>query len=396
VQLSEYDASAGGAGSGSNGNGGVLAPDRDAVALFTEFAQTLGRAGLPAGPAQTAMFLRAVDALDAGDPRDVYWAGRSTLACEPDDLPVYDAIFAAFFSGHARRGLQPRARALQPTAVLMPATDDADDGGEDGEGEDVPIVRARASTRDTLRQRDIARLTAAERAELAAMIGLMRPGLPTRRSRRRRPAHLGTADRRRTIRAMLAAGGEPVRPPRHRAGVRPRRMVLLIDVSGSMASYADPLLRFAHVLVRQRPKTTEVFTIGTRLSRVTRALTQRDPDIALAQASRVIPDFSGGTRLGEVLKAFNDRWGQRGTAHGAVVVVFSDGWERGSCDLLAEQVDRLHRLAKTVVWVNPHKGRDGYLPVQSGIVAALPYVDHFVAGHSLATLEELVEVIRSA
>jgi uncharacterized protein with von Willebrand factor type A (vWA) domain len=247
-----------------------------------------------------------------------------------------------------------------------------------------------------LRERDIARLTAAERAELAAMITLMRPGLPTRRSRRRYASHLGAADRRRTIRAMLAAGGEPVRPPRHRAGMRPRRIVLLIDVSGSMAAYADPLLRFAHVLVRQRPAATEVFTIGTRLSRVTRALTQRDPDVALRQAGSVIPDFSGGTRLGEVLKAFNDRWGQRGTAHGAAVVVFSDGWERGSCDLLAEQVERLHRLAKTVVWVNPHKGRDGYLPVQSGIVAALPFVDHFVAGHSLATLEQLLEVIRGA
>jgi uncharacterized protein with von Willebrand factor type A (vWA) domain len=398
VQLNEYDATAGGAVSRSNGGGAglAMAPDRDAVALLTEFARTLGRAGLQAGPGQTATFLRAVDALGARDPRHVYWAGRATMATEPDDLPVYDAVFAAYFSGQSRRGLQPRARTLQPTAVLMPATDDAVDGGEEGEGEETPVVKARASARDVLRQRDIARLTAAERAELAAMIGLMHPGLPTRRSRRRYPAHLGAADRRRTIRAMLSAGGEPVRPPRHRAGLRPRRVVLLIDVSGSMASYADPLLRFAHVLVRQRPKTTEVFTIGTRLSRVTRALTQRDPDTALAQASGVIPDFSGGTRLGEVLKAFNDRWGQRGTAHGAVVVLFSDGWERGSCDLLAEQIERLHRLAKTVVWVNPHKGRDGYLPVQSGIVAALPYVDHFVAGHSLATLEELLEVIRGA
>lgn len=405
MQHSDYDAPPGDAAAGGNGGSGTRAmpagtrampADRDAVTLFAEFARALGRAGLQVGPGQTATFLRAIDALDVAEPRHVYWAGRATMACEPDDLPVYDAVFAAYFSGRSRHGLRPRERALQPTTVLMPATDDTDSGGDDGDQEDVPVVRAKASTRDVLRQRDIARLTAAERAELAAMIGLMHPGLPTRRSRRRHPSHLGAADRRRTIRAMLAAGGEPVRPPRHRAGVRPRRIVLLIDVSGSMATYADPLLRFAHVLVRQRPKTTEVFTIGTRLSRVTRALTQRDPDVALGQASGVIPDFSGGTRLGEVLKAFNDRWGQRGTAHGAVVVVFSDGWERGSCDLLAEQVERLHRLAKTVVWVNPHKGRDGYLPVQSGIVAALPYVDHFVAGHSLATLEELLEVIRGA
>jgi uncharacterized protein with von Willebrand factor type A (vWA) domain len=203
-------------------------------------------------------------------------------------------------------------------------------------------------------------------------------------------------DRRRTIRAMLAAGGEPGRPPHERAAPRPRRIVALVDVSGSMAPYADALLRFCHVLVRHRPATTEVFTIGTRLSRVTRALAQRDPDTALAAANDVIPDFSGGTRLGDVLKAFNDRWGQRGTAHGAVMVIFSDGWERGSTDLLAGEVERLQRLARSVVWVNPHKGRAGYVPVQAGIVAALPHVDHFVAGHSLATLEELTEVIRDA
>jgi uncharacterized protein len=394
VQFNEYDVVPGGSVGGSGGSVGT-APDP--VTAFAEFARALARAGLQVGPGQTATFLRAVAALDVSEPRHVYWAGRATMASEPDDLPVYDAVFAAFFSGKSRRGLQPRARTLESTTLLMPATDDVDGaGGDEGEQEDTPVIRAKASTRDVLRERDIARLTAAERAELAAMITLMRPGLPTRRSRRRYPSHLGAADRRRTIRAMLAAGGEPVRPPRHRAGVRPRRIVLLIDVSGSMAAYADPLLRFAHVLVRQRPAATEVFTIGTRLSRVTRALTQRDPDVALRQAGSVIPDFSGGTRLGEVLKAFNDRWGQRGTAHGAAVVVFSDGWERGSCDLLAEQVERLHRLAKTVVWVNPHKGRDGYLPVQSGIVAALPFVDHFVAGHSLATLEQLLEVIRGA
>jgi uncharacterized protein with von Willebrand factor type A (vWA) domain len=239
-------------------------------------------------------------------------------------------------------------------------------------------------------------LTAAERAQLSAMLDLLRPGLPTRRSRRRGPAPTGPIDRRRTIRAMLASGGEPGVPEHQRPRSKPRRIVLLIDVSGSMAPYADALLRFAHVLVRHRPASTEVFTIGTRLSRVSRALAARDPDAALAAAADVIPDFSGGTRLGEALKAFNDRWGQRGTAHGAVVVVFSDGWERGSTDLLGEQVQRLNRLARAVVWVNPHKGREGYLPVQSGIVAVLPHVDHFVAGHSLATLEELLEVIRDA
>ncbi len=370
---------------------------RDGTEILVGFARTLAAAGLRVGPERTATFLSAVGALDPADPRSVYWAGRVTMAAEPDDLPVYDAVFAAYFSGRTRRPSQVPRRTLTTTALEMPVSDeDSGEQGGDEDSDETPPVRARASAQETLRHRDLARLTASEKAQLATMFALLRPGLPTRRSRRLRPSVTGPLDRRRTIRAMLAAGGEPGVPPHHRAGRRARRIVLLVDVSGSMAPYADALLRFAHVLVRHRPATTEVFTIGTRLSRVTRALAQRDPDVALAAAAEVIPDFSGGTRLGEVFKAFNDRWGQRGTAHGAVVVIFSDGWERGSCDLLAEQVQRLQRLARSVVWVNPHKGREGYLPVQSGIVAALPHVDHFVAGHSLATLEELLEVIRGA
>jgi uncharacterized protein with von Willebrand factor type A (vWA) domain len=173
-------------------------------------------------------------------------------------------------------------------------------------------------------------------------------------------------------------------------------VVLLVDVSGSMAPYADALLRFAHAAVRARPSATEVFTIGTRLTRVTREMRQRDADRALAASGSAIPDWSGGTRLGEVLKAFLDRWGQRGTARGAVVVLCSDGWERGGTELLAEQMRRLHRLAHAVVWVNPHKGRAGYEPLTAGMQAALPSVDHFVSGHSLAAFEELSGVIQRA
>jgi uncharacterized protein len=146
--------------------------------------------------------------------------------------------------------------------------------------------------------------------------------------------------------------------------------------------------------VSRAPGAVEAFTLGTRLTRITRELRMRDPDRALAAAGRAIPDWSGGTRLGEVLRAFVDRWGQRGAARRAVVVVFSDGWERGETDLLATQMSRLHRLAHRIVWVNPHAGKAGYAPVQGGIVAALPYLDNLLAGHSLATLEELLDVVR--
>lgn len=176
--------------------------------------------------------------------------------------------------------------------------------------------------------------------------------------------------------------------------MRPRKVVLLVDVSGSMAPYADALLRFAHVVARRIP--AEVFTLGTRLTRITRQLRQRDPERAMSAASRAVPDYSGGTRLGETLRVFLDRWGQRGAARRAVVVVFSDGWERGDAVALGEQMSRMRRLAHKVLWVNPHAGRAGYAPVQGGIVAVLPHVDRLLAGHSLATLERLLEEVRSA
>jgi uncharacterized protein len=171
-----------------------------------------------------------------------------------------------------------------------------------------------------------------------------------------------------------------------------------------MSAYADALLRLAHRFVVSAgaagggatTRGVEVFTIGTRLTRVTREMRLRDPDRALAASGTAIPDWSGGTRLGEVLKAFLDRWGQRGTARGAVVVVCSDGWERGGAELLGEQMARLRRLAHSVVWVNPHKGREGYQPLTGGMQAALPSIDHFVSGHSLAAFEELSGVIQRA
>ncbi len=174
--------------------------------------------------------------------------------------------------------------------------------------------------------------------------------------------------------------------------------MLLIDVSGSMSPYADSLLRLAHTFVQATgPRgSVEVFTMGTRLTHVTRALGERDPDRALVAAGQAVPDWSGGTRLGESIGAFLDRWGRRGMARGAVVVVFSDGWEREGPELLGEQMRRLAALAHRVVWSNPHRGKAGYQPVQQGIVAALPHIDDFVAGHSLATFEELIEVVARA
>jgi uncharacterized protein with von Willebrand factor type A (vWA) domain len=236
----------------------------------------------------------------------------------------------------------------------------------------------------------------AERDEVRSLLALLAPGTAARPSRRFRPARSGGLDRARTVREMLRRAGEPTRLARRTRRDKPRRLVLLLDVSGSMAPYADALLRFGHAAVRRRPTQTEVFTLGTRLTRVTRALRHRDPDAALRAAGAAIPDWHGGTRLAESLRAFLDRWGRRGTARGAVVVLCSDGWERGDPAPLAEQVAGLSRLAYRLVWVNPHRGKPGYVPLAGGMAAALPYLDDFVAGHSLAALQELVRVIARA
>ena len=189
--------------------------------------------------------------------------------------------------------------------------------------------------------------------------------------------------------------GEPAEIAWRRRALKPRRVVLLVDVSGSMSSYADALLRLAHRLT-QGMHNVETFTIGTRVTHVSRAMRIRDPERALVAAGETVPDWSGGTRLGETLRFFLDRWGQRGMARGAVVVVFSDGWERGDASVLAEQMARLSRIAHRVVWVNPHRGKEGYEAVQTGVMAVLPYCHDFIAGHSLATYADLVEVLADA
>jgi uncharacterized protein len=366
---------------------------RDVVDTVLGFARTLRHAGVAASPDRVEAMLAALGALDVLDATHVYWAGRLTLCAGPDDLDRYDAAFAAWFSGERPRMAPVSPRLEEHLAAAAPLESGSAEGAD---AEDGPRLAARASAEEVLRHRDVAELTVAEREHLRRLFALLAPATPMRPARRRRPAPRGAVHPSRTVRRALRDGGEVVRLLRRRATPRPRRVVLLVDVSGSMAPYADALLRFAHVAVRARPASTEVFTIGTRLTRVTRELRLRDPDRALAASGSAIPDWSGGTRLGQVLKAFLDRWGQRGTARGAVVVVCSDGWERGGSELLGEQMARLRRLAHAVVWVNPHKGRAGYEPLTGGMQAALPYVDSFVSGHSMAAFEELTGVIARA
>ena len=360
---------------------------------FAGFCRALTAAGLPVTLDATVTYLHALEHVDIGDVKQVYWAGRATLCRTPDDTARYDAAFVHWFGDTVPTGSRTRGQRTRTARIAALARGD----GAAGEaGDDAPRLQVAADDTEVLRHRDVAELTPAERAHLAELLTHLRPRPPQRRALRSRPSRRGPVDPRRTLRDMLATGGESVRPRRHARTSRARRVVLLIDVSGSMNPYADALLRFAHVVTRAAPSSTEVFSLGTRLTRLSRAMRARDADSALAAASRAVPDRAGGTRLGDTLRTFLDRWGRRGFARGAVVVIFSDGWERGDASLLGEQMAQLHRLAHRVLWVNPHAGGEGYEPVQSGITVALPHIDRLLAGHSLATLEELLEEVRRA
>jgi uncharacterized protein len=378
----------------------TTAPDE----LLLGFARALRSAGLPVTSDRSQTFLRAVATVGVGDRRATYWAGRATLCTSPEHFAAYDQVFTGWFLG-AGEGGRGSAPTRLPPVVQAPLGDDQAGSGP-GEG-DEEVVRVAASDVELLQHRDIATLDPGERARLTALFGRLAPVPPRRVSYRRAASRRGVVDTHETLRLTLDRMGEPVEIARRHRTTRTRRVVLLVDVSGSMSSYADALLRLSHrashgsVLRggsggRGRSPRVEVFSMGTRVTRLTRAMRLRDVDKAIVAAGETVPDWSGGTRLGEGLKAFLDRWGQRGLARGAVVVVFSDGWERGDAVLLGEQTARLRRLAHRVVWVNPHKGSAGYQPVQQGMAAALPHVDHFVAGHSLAAFRKVLEVIRDA
>jgi uncharacterized protein with von Willebrand factor type A (vWA) domain len=358
------------------------------------FGRILRGAGLRVGTDRLVEFTRALEELDAGRRDDVYWAGRITLLSRPEEIEIYDRAFELFWDRGASAKVRPtpkvRLSIPRPEKSVMPPkkTVERDERGEEA-------VRLRYSPVEVLRTKDFALYSPEEFAELQRLLADLRLSGGLRRSRRLEPAHRGRHDPRRTLRSALRTGGEAVRHRFRRARVQPRKVVLLCDVSGSMAPYSRALLRFLHAGVVSEAR-LEAFSMGTRLTRITRELATRDPDQALRRAAGAVKDISGGTRLGDTIKGFVDRWGQRGMARGAVVVILSDGWDRGDVDVLAEQMQRLSRLAYKVIWVNPLKSAPGYQPLAAGMAAALPHVDVFLSGHNFESLEELAGAIAAA
>ncbi len=363
--------------------------------IAVAFARVLRGAGIDVTVGATLTFARALECVGLTERDDVYWSARATLVTRPEQIAVFDRAFTVFWDRVGAGGALGDDD-LDAQSVILALDVPGNDAAEEGDAlpSDTPVVTVRWSASEVLRGRDFAAYTPAEFVEARRLMNDLRFAGAARRSRRRRARHHAgrSPDIRRTVRRALQTGGEPIERRFSEPGERTRRIVLLLDVSGSMEPYARAFVRFLHAAVVSRTR-VEAFALGTRLTRVTRELTSRDPDAAVHAAAQRVVDWSGGTRLGEGLRTFNDTWGIRGMARGALVVIFSDGWDRGEPAMLEEQMARLARVAHRIVWVNPLKASPGYAPLAQGMAAALPYVDDFVEGHSLAALEELTEVI---
>jgi uncharacterized protein with von Willebrand factor type A (vWA) domain len=353
------------------------------VGHVVTFGRVLREAGLEVGPGRLADALTGLDQVDLERQDDVYWTLRQTLVSRADDLEPFDRAFRAWF---LRAPVEPIARTPQVQSVRMLGKAAEGEEGADASGEDA---KAGWSAEELLRTKDFAEMTSEEFNRIAALISELARERPQRRSRRLRPHHRGRElDLRRLVRASLATGGDPAERKFRRRLDLPRKVVAICDVSGSMEAYSRALILFLHALVGSG-KGVEAFAFGTRLTRLTADLSGRDPEHALEEATKRVADWSGGTRIGLSLKAFNDEWGRRALTRGAVVLIASDGWEREDAAQVGLEMARLTRQAYAVIWVNPLKGHPDYQPLAGGMRAALPFIDRFLPGQNLADLEEL-------
>lgn len=358
--------------------------------LAVTFCRVLRTAGITMPIGNVILYVEALGELGLTNRDDVYWAGRSTLLRRPEDIELFDRAFAVFWEQRSVPNIVETSETVQLTIQF---DDESEDSSGAAPSSDEETITVRYSAVESLRTKDFAAYTPAELDEAQTLMDTLRLVGTPRRSFRQRPSRrAGRPDVRRTLSTSIRHGGEPILRRWTDNDERLRRLVLLLDISGSMEPYARALLRFVQAAVAGRQK-VEAFAIGTRLTRLTRELGARNPDAALSLASARVEDWSGGTRLGQCLQEFNALWGVRGMARGAIVVVLSDGWDRGDPNLLAEQMKRLQRVSHRSIWVNPLKVSPGYAPLARGMAAALPYVDHFVEGHSLAAMEELARVI---
>jgi uncharacterized protein with von Willebrand factor type A (vWA) domain len=379
----------------------------DLPALAGAFSRRLREAGVPITAERGARFAQALALVKPISRRRLYWTARAVLVSDSAQVKAFDAVFSSVF------GTREPAAEFEPDDVeTAPAAEPSaasQSRGEAGVGagalssapsgsseedvlRDVAVPMA-ASDEEVLRSKRFDALAPGELAQLYGLMARLEVATPRRRTRRSKRDRRGKRmDMRRTLRGSMRTAGDPIRLAHRRRRVVPRRVVMLCDISGSMEPYARAYLQFLTCAAGSGPH-AEAFVFATRLTRLTRALRSRSPERAIQRAAAAAPDWSSGTRIGDALKAFNDRHGRRGMARGALIVILSDGWERGDPALVAREMERLSRLAYRIVWVNPRVGASEFSPRAGGMAAALPHCDALVSGHSLEALEEVVEAI---
>ena len=387
---------------------GVETIELDLPSLAAALSRRLHEAGVPVTPERPADFARALALVRPIGRRRLYWTARGVFVSDRAQVKAFDAVFFSIFGerapdepvdandtptdpappddrpkpGHETSSGGERATSAPPAA-----------GCDDEAGAEVEVPLAMASDDEVLAGKSFDALDAQELAQLYRLMTRLELATPLRRTRRyEKGRHGRNIDMRRTLRASLRSGGDPSRLARRRRRVSRRRLVMLCDISGSMEPYARAYLQFLTCAAGSGPN-AEAFVFATRLTRLTRALGSRHPERAIQRAAAAAPDWSSGTRIGDALKAFNDRHGRRGMARGAVVVILSDGWERGDPMLVGREMERLARLAHRIVWVNPRVGASAFSVQAGGMLAALPHCDALVSGHSFRALGEVADAI---
>lgn len=369
------------------------------------FGRVLRGLGLDVNPGRMIDLLHALEHVKIGRKSDFYYSARSLLVHNREDLPLFDQAFELFWrkpSGdwEALELLMPaRQRRQDKPLIVPPPLTDGDDTKQEAQDEDssddeemhVIEVTLTYSAREVLRRKDFGDLSGEELESITRLMAQLVWRLGQRRTRRRRPGKGQLLDLRRTLRRTLRYGGEVLEWARREPRFKPRPLVIIADISGSMERYTRILLHFIYSLAEGLNQQVEAFVFSTRLTRVTRPLRDRDVDRALREVSNLVPDWSSGTRIGEALKTFNFEWARRVLGRGAVVLLISDGWDRGDADLLRGEMARLQRSCHRLIWLNPLLGSVDYEPLTRGMQTALPYIDDFLPIHNLTSLEELAE-----
>jgi uncharacterized protein with von Willebrand factor type A (vWA) domain len=383
----------------------------DLPPLVGALGRRLHDAGLPITPGRSGNFARALTLTRPITRRRLYWTARAVFVSDQAQVEVFDAVFFSVFGGAAKgddfdpqdaqtiaslpddrpQSEHKTSRGTSERASVSASPPGGSDENEDLAEAGMPL--AMASDEEVIASKSFDALEPHELAQLYRLMARLELATPQRRTRRYEKGRRGEhVDMRRTLRASLRTGGDPIRLARRRRRIAPRRLVMLCDISGSMEPYARAYLQFLTCAAGSGPN-AEAFVFATRLTRLTRALQSRNPERAIQRAAAAAPDWASGTRIGEALKAFNDRHGRRGMARGAVIVILSDGWERGDPKLVGREMERLARLAHRIVWVNPRVSASAFSAQAGGMVAALPHCDALVSGHSFQALGEVVEAI---